>query len=375
MIEKMKYNRRFITAVAVAAAVTGGVACSSCSKPETGFKWQDEWNDPSEDEPSAPTETVLPVLPEKPLSALADPTAIGWQDVTSSYKAGEGVKVYSFTDKFFSRPAIAYIAVGHVRDVKLGIWSINDPALSGTTDPLKTPSEVYGATEAGVVVNGGYFYASGGKNYSASLAVSGGTILAQNINYASEDWTTMYYPTRAAFIEHTDGSYEAAWTYCTSAGETYLYQSPAGNSWKKKPLAVPSATFPSAASSLDALNAIGGGPVLLKGGEIRNTYVEELFNGDSGIGPDIYAPRTAVGISADSKLVLFVCEGREMTEGVKGLTTEEVAKVLYSLGCTEAINLDGGGSSCMLLGGKETIKVSDGSERAVGSAVFFCGRE
>ena len=154
--------------------------------------------------------------------------------------------------------------------------------------------------------------------------------------------------------------------------KTYVYQSPAENSWKKKPLAVPSATFPCVASSLDgAFNAIGGGPVLLKGGEIRNTYVEELFDGDSGIAPDGYAPRTAVGISADSRLVLFVCEGREMTEGVKGLTTEEVAKVLYSLGCTEAINLDGGGSSCMLIGGKETIKVSDGSQRAVGSVVYL----
>lgn len=367
----MKYSR-VITVVAAAAFIAGGAACSSCSKPETGYKWQEEWNDPSEDEPDTPAETVFPVLPEKPLSALADPTTIGWKDVTSSYKAGEGVKVYCFTDKFFSRPAIAYIAVGKFPDVDMGIWSINDPSLSGTTDAFKTPSQVYEETSAGVIVNGGYFYSSGGKNYSASLAVSNGKILAQNINYASEDWKTMYYPTRAAFIEYNNNTFEAAWTYYTSAGETYLYQSPAENSWKKKPLAVPSATFPCAASSLDgAFNAIGGGPVLLKGGEIRNTYVEELFNGESGIGPDGYAPRTAVGISADSRLVLFVCEGREMTEGVKGLTTEEVAEVLYSLGCTEAINLDGGGSSCMLIGGKETIKVSDGSQRAVGSAVYF----
>ena len=99
--------------------------------------------------------------------------------------------------------------------------------------------------------------------------------------------------------------------------------------------------------------------------------MEELFNGKSGIGPDVYAPRTAVGISADSKLLLFVCEGREMTEGVTGLTTGEVAKVLYSLGIKDAINLDGGGSSCMLIGGKETIKLSDGRQRAVASTVMF----
>ena len=66
-----------------------------------------------------------------------------------------------------------------------------------------------------------------------------------------------------------------------------------------------------------------------------------------------------------------MCEGREMTEGVKGLTTADVANVLLDLGCVEAINLDGGGSSCMLVNGKETIKVSDGAQRAVASAVFI----
>ena len=60
-----------------------------------------------------------------------------------------------------------------------------------------------------------------------------------------------------------------------------------------------------------------------------------------------------------------------MTEGVKGMTTAEVAEILKDLGCVEAINLDGGGSTCMLVNGKETIKVSDGAQRAVASAVYF----
>jgi exopolysaccharide biosynthesis protein len=32
---------------------------------------------------------------------------------------------------------------------------------------------------------------------------------------------------------------------------------------------------------------------------------------------------------------------------------------MLDLGCVEAMNLDGGGSSCMLVNGKETIKPSD----------------
>jgi exopolysaccharide biosynthesis protein len=38
---------------------------------------------------------------------------------------------------------------------------------------------------------------------------------------------------------------------------------------------------------------------------------------------------------------------------------QQEAKILLDLGCYEALNLDGGGSSCMLVNGKETIKPSD----------------
>jgi len=53
------------------------------------------------------------------------------------------------------------------------------------------------------------------------------------------------------------------------------------------------------------------------------------------------------------------------------MTTENVANIMKTLGCTDAINLDGGGSSCMLVNGQETIKTSDssGDERSVASVV------
>ena len=83
-------------------------------------------------------------------------------------------------------------------------------------------------------------------------------------------------------------------------------------------------------------------------------------------------PRTAIGYNAkDNKLIFFVCEGRNMTEGVAGLTTAQVANILKAHGCTEALNLDGGGSSCMLINGNETIKPSDGKQRAVLDGCFI----
>lgn len=357
----------------IAASVSGLVLTLGCAGGNGDVP---DWPWPDAETPDGPgaSDTAAvsyPVIPGTPHSALVDPLTCGWQDVSGEYAGLKGVKVYKFTDSFFARPAIAYVAVADASAGGLGIWSIDDPELKGCDEPFKTPAEVYGTSPAQVIVNGGYFYASGGKYYSASLAVSEGKRLGVNVNYASEDWKTIWYPTRAAFIGHSDGRYEACWTYYTSGGDHYVYQNPAKNSWSSAPLAVPSATFPEAAVEFEAYNAIGGGPVLLKDGKVIDSYVEELFNGTSGIGPDIYAPRTAIGISADSKLVLFVCEGRNMTEGVTGLTTGEVAKVLYSLGCKDAINLDGGGSSCMLVCGKETIKCSDGHQRSVASTVMF----
>jgi exopolysaccharide biosynthesis protein len=119
--------------------------------------------------------------------------------------------------------------------------------------------------------------------------------------------------------------------------------------------------------------AIGGGPVLLKGGKVENTWEAEMFYGDGADDkmPEARHPRTAIGVTKDGLLILFVCEGRGMTDGVAGMTFAEEAAVMKALGCVDALNLDGGGSSCLLVEGKETIKVSDGSQRAVGSIILL----
>lgn len=60
-------------------------------------------------------------------------------------------------------------------------------------------------------------------------------------------------------------------------------------------------------------------------------------------------PRTAIGYSADKKWVLMtVVDGRN--KGVsEGVTLPELAEIMKTLGCTDAINLDGGGSSILLV--------------------------
>lgn len=323
--------------------------------------------DPPVEEPEPPVDPEPPVEEPEPESTPFD----GWTDMSSEYgELPSYLKIYKSPERLQGKNAVAYAAVADMTSAEWDIWSVKSDRSAETADAFRTPSEVYDNTSCSVVINGGYFYYSGSKRYTSSLAVRDSELLAYNINYASQDWKTMYYPTRAAFVEYADGSFDACWTYATWNNH-FMYSVPAENSWDNAPLGIPSLDSPEGGRVFEARTAIGGGPVLINEGKFTDSYKQELFDGPTGIGPDTNQPRSAVGVTSDNKMIFFVCEGREMTSGVFGLTTADVANVLLDLDCVEAINLDGGGSSCMLVNGKDTIKVSDGTQRAVASALII----
>lgn len=352
----MMKKTKMITVLAVALTLA---ACSD--KGETQIPVNDwPWGEKEEPQPEPE-----PVVPTEPNQAYVD---AGWTNVGSGFgELPTHINVYRAPAELEGKAAVAYIAVADMSAADWDVWSVRSDATYKTDDAYRTPGEVYEDTKAPVIVNGGYFYYSEG-NYTSSLAVSGGELLAYNINYASKDWVTVYNPTRAAFLEK-DGTYDACWTYFTGS-EHYTYQVPADNAYGETPQPVPSASFPEKAVVFEAETAIGGGPVLINDGKFANTWSEEMFDVE-GVNPTSNNPRTAIGVTSGGKMILFVCEGRNQTEGVAGMTTEDVANVLLDLGCVEAVNLDGGGSSCMLVNGKETIKVSDGKQRSVASTVMF----
>ena len=88
-------------------------------------------------------------------------------------------------------------------------------------------------------------------------------------------------------------------------------------------------------------------------------------------------PASALAATADRKLLLLVADGRQPLLSV-GMTYYEVAKVLREFGATDAIAMDGGGSTTLVLadGANGRVRVvnspSDGAERPVGNnlAVF-----
>ncbi|WP_433129904.1 phosphodiester glycosidase family protein [Micromonospora sp. CA-240977] len=95
---------------------------------------------------------------------------------------------------------------------------------------------------------------------------------------------------------------------------------------------------------------------------------------DGAPGDSFFArnPRTIAGTTRDGKIVLATIDGRQTTS--VGTTLDETAAVAQALGMSDAINLDGGGSTAMAAAGA-LVSHPSGSERAVGDAlVYVAGR-
>lgn len=92
----------------------------------------------------------------------------------------------------------------------------------------------------------------------------------------------------------------------------------------------------------NAKYAVGGGPYLIKNGEISINAKEEKFSsiGDTN-------PRTAVGYTKDNKLIIITVDGRQRRSG--GLTLYSLAKLMKEFGCYNAMNFDGGSSTQMVI--------------------------
>ncbi len=109
------------------------------------------------------------------------------------------------------------------------------------------------------------------------------------------------------------------------------------------------------------LEAVGGRHIILKDGKVHQIAYDDDFGYTRH-------PRTAVGYDADGRLYLLVVDGRQPTVS-NGASLTDLAIIMKSLGATDALNLDGGGSSTFILengtGFKTMNSPSDGSLRKV----------
>lgn len=116
------------------------------------------------------------------------------------------------------------------------------------------------------------------------------------------------------------------------------------------------------------IDVVSGFPELLDAG----ARVGDLGVADNPSFAAARHPRTAVAVDpAGERLWMIVADGRQ-GEYATGLTLPELAQLAEALGATEAINLDGGGSSVMVIEGAIVSRPSDATgERAVANALLL----
>lgn len=124
-------------------------------------------------------------------------------------------------------------------------------------------------------------------------------------------------------------------------------------------------------------NVIGGGPQLLQNGHAFVDWQDEGFKEQFAM--KRYA-RSAIGRTKDGDIWMVAVDGRPGISA--GATLDEMAATMLRLGCTDAINLDGGGSTDMNLLGvplnrpslvAETGETQESGERKIANAILIYG--
>ena len=322
-----------------------GIALLGCTKTET----------------VDPPVIVPPPQPVKPLITLPS----GWK-MNSSFTTTfpTDVQVYTFDSIFAGRKTRAYCFAYQGTNATLEFKPVMATAAKTPSQfLLDEPGQVYAC------INGGFF----GSNQSFSLVKYDNNVVAPNIKALNRPYaggTSTYYPTRAAFGVTDTGVPDVKWVYSIGAGnsDVYAYPAPSPNLLGTAPQAQPDASFPAGGSSWKVRSAIGGSPVLVYNNQVNITDKEELID----INNNSSRPRSAIGYTSSGVVLLFAVQGDGFIPGYDGLSLPEFAAMTKELGCSHAMNLDGGGSTSMIVGGMQTVKPSaTGMERPVVSVLMI----
>jgi len=280
---------------------------------------------------------------------------MNWKSVDSiNAKLPSGIRLYS--GKNDSMPLRAwYVVIAEKQpDIYTKVVVSDD-----STDNRETISSFARDLGASVVVNGGYFTMNQTPARHYGLLVSEGKMIRHATNFVIRD-SVHYETARAAIGFLNEDDIDISWV--TSKEDTvYSWNTPPAHK-PGKPSNLPG--YP-AANIWKIHDAIGAGPALVMGEKVLITTNEEVFFGTSI--PKTH-PRTAVGYTKNGELIIMVVDGRQLTS--RGVTLEELAVLMLNLNVVEAINLDGGGSSTLVVNNILINRPAGGTtEREVMSAI------
>ncbi len=115
--------------------------------------------------------------------------------------------------------------------------------------------------------------------------------------------------------------------------------------------------------------AVAGGPWLVRNGRVLANSELEVggFNRASFV--ERRHPRTAIGRTAKGEVLWVTVDGRQAHS--QGVSLAELAQLMKRYGAVEAINLDGGGSTTLVVFNQVINSPSDGTERAVANMLLL----
>ena len=237
---------------------------------------------------------------------------------------------------------------GYNSDVPLRAWAVIIPKsnnkikilVSDDDDGLETPQEMAKKTGAVVVINGGYF--SRGqypishvgllKSKNKLIEPASGSVIRDNIRYNIN---------RGALGIMYDNTVDISWA-STLNDSIFCWDYPINN----RP-GNPALVNYDNAQYWSVVEAMHAGPILInKGLEMVTTEEEIFFNTPV----DGIQPRSAMGLKKNGDVIFMVVDGRQIDS--RGVYLKELAMLMAQFDCDQALNLDGGGSSALIINGK-----------------------
>ncbi|HNN72784.1 MAG TPA: phosphodiester glycosidase family protein [Ferruginibacter sp.] len=300
-------------------------------------------------------------------------TQMRWVNVDSLFgPLPASVQVFRSVDSLDGSPFIGYYVKARLKDRKLAF------TVDTTLGRRLTPAAYFERNNQPLVVVNCTFF-NFDKNQNLNLVIRDGNIVGYNnhsIPMRGKDTFQYRHPLASALGITKKRKADVAWTL-TDSSRSFAYASQlAPDKPIRDSVMRPSFTDLQTGYRLHyekwkMKTAIGGGPVLVQEGRVKITNNEELKFAGKAIGDK--HPRTCIGYTTDGYLIIMAIQGR--FPGIaEGATLEQGARLLVGLGCVEALNLDGGGSSCLLINGKETIQPSDkGGQRPVPAVFLISG--
>ncbi len=261
---------------------------------------------------------------------------MSWKNITLEFQdLPDGIRVFEGRNKQI--PINAWYVEIDSKNLNIEI----DILMSTDNDRRETPSQFSKRLDADVVINGGYFLMHKTPSEHVGLIMHNGQIISNPLTSLLKR-EKRYFVTRSAIGFNESGDMDIAWV--TGRNDSlFEWKTPLNNAPDN-----PIKDFNDKKSSYwDVESALQAGPALIHKGRRHVTDTEEAFFWTKI--PEIH-PRSAAGYKRNGKQIFLVVDGRQPDS--RGVDLKELAIIMDDLGCEEAINLDGGGSSALIVEGR-----------------------